>query len=146
MHVTSHTKMAYKVIHCLISRYIFGKQKIKLVPELLISNKHTMNLSKLRRWWRTGKPGMLKPMGLQRAGRDLATKQQPQIHTGSVKDFSYYDLVFQPKRKKGTLLLLFFFFVWRTVSFSSLNKFIIYRLLAVPGKTDFHWHRHRHMT
>ena len=86
MHVTSHTKMAYKVIHCLISRYIFGKEKIKLVHELLISNKHTMNLRKLWRQWRTGKPGVLQPMGLQRAGHDLATGQQPQIHTGFVKD------------------------------------------------------------
>ena len=29
-----------------------------------------------RRQWRTGKPGMLQSMGLQRVGHDLATKQQ----------------------------------------------------------------------
>ena len=29
-----------------------------------------------RRWWRTGKPGMLQSMGLQRAGHDWMTEQQ----------------------------------------------------------------------
>ena len=29
-----------------------------------------------RRWWRTGKPGLLQSMGLQRVGHDLATEQQ----------------------------------------------------------------------
>ena len=28
------------------------------------------------RWWRTGKPGMLQSMGLQRVGHDWATEQQ----------------------------------------------------------------------
>ena len=28
------------------------------------------------RWWRTGKPGMLQSVGLQRVGHDLATEQQ----------------------------------------------------------------------
>ena len=28
------------------------------------------------RWWRTGKPGVLQSMGLQRVGHDLATEQQ----------------------------------------------------------------------
>ena len=28
-----------------------------------------------RRWWRTGKPGVLQSMGLQRVGHDLATEQ-----------------------------------------------------------------------
>ena len=32
-----------------------------------------------RRWWRTGKPGVLWSMGLQRVGRDWATEQQPWI-------------------------------------------------------------------
>ena len=31
------------------------------------------------RWWRTGKPGMLPFMGLQRVGQDLATDQQQQL-------------------------------------------------------------------
>ena len=31
-----------------------------------------------RKWWRTGKPGMLQSMGLQRVGHDLATAQQQQ--------------------------------------------------------------------
>ena len=29
-----------------------------------------------RKWWRTGKPGVLQSMGLQRAGHDWATEQQ----------------------------------------------------------------------
>ena len=31
-----------------------------------------------RRWWRTGKPGVLQPMGSQRVGQDWATEQQQQ--------------------------------------------------------------------
>ena len=30
------------------------------------------------RWWRTGKPGVLQSMGLQRVGQDWATEQQPE--------------------------------------------------------------------
>ena len=32
-----------------------------------------------RRWWRTGKPGMLQSMGSQRVGHDWATEQQQQL-------------------------------------------------------------------
>ena len=35
-----------------------------------------MSLSYLRRWWRTGKPGMLQPMALQTVGHNWATEQQ----------------------------------------------------------------------
>ena len=38
-----------------------------------------------RRWWRTGKPGMLQSMGSQRVRRDWVTKQQQQ-HKGKEKD------------------------------------------------------------
>ena len=31
------------------------------------------------RWWRTGKPGVLQSVGLQRVGHDLGTKQQQQL-------------------------------------------------------------------
>ena len=34
-----------------------------------------MNLSNSGSWWRTGKPGILPPMGSQRAGHDLAAEQ-----------------------------------------------------------------------
>ena len=38
-------------------------------------------MSKLRRWWRTGKAGMLQSTGLQRIGHNLATEQQqPACH------------------------------------------------------------------
>ena len=30
-----------------------------------------------KRWWRTGKPGVLQSMGSQRVGHNLATEQQP---------------------------------------------------------------------
>ena len=32
-----------------------------------------------RRWWRTGKPGVLQSKGLQRVGQDWATEQQPAV-------------------------------------------------------------------
>ena len=35
-----------------------------------------MGLSKLGRWWRTGRPGALQSMGSRRVGHDWATKEQ----------------------------------------------------------------------
>ena len=40
-----------------------------------ITNSTDMSLSKLWEMWRTGKPGVLLSMGLQRIGHDLATEQ-----------------------------------------------------------------------
>ena len=34
------------------------------------------------RWWRTGKPGVLQILGLQRVGQDTETQQQQQLPTG----------------------------------------------------------------
>ena len=42
-------------------------------------NGHELNS---RRWWRTGRPGMLQSMGSQRAGHDWVTEQQK----GSIKN------------------------------------------------------------
>ena len=39
-----------------------------------ITNSMNMNLSKLQSWWRTGRPGMLQSMGLQRVGHDWVTE------------------------------------------------------------------------
>ena len=41
------------------------------------------------RWWRTGEPGMLQFMGLQRVGHDILTEQEQQIYipTNSVQMF-----------------------------------------------------------
>ena len=39
-----------------------------------ITDSMDMSLSKLRRWWRTGRPGMLQSMGLQRVGHNWATE------------------------------------------------------------------------
>ena len=41
-----------------------------------ITNSMDMSLSNSRRWWKTGKPGMLQSMGSQRVGYDWATEQQ----------------------------------------------------------------------
>ena len=50
------------------------------------------------RWWRTGKPGMLQSMGLQRAGHDCMTKQQQQCAKHSTGCRGYrapYDVITQ---------------------------------------------------
>ena len=41
-----------------------------------ITDSMDMSLSKLQAWWRTGKPGVLHSMVLQRVGHDWATEQQ----------------------------------------------------------------------
>ena len=41
-----------------------------------ITDSTDMSLSRLRRQRRTGKPGVLQSMGLQRAGRDLAIEKE----------------------------------------------------------------------
>ena len=41
-----------------------------------ISDSMDMSLSKLRRWWRTGNPGVLQSMGSQRVRQDLAAEWQ----------------------------------------------------------------------
>ena len=43
-----------------------------------ITESMDMSLSKLQVWWRTGKPGMLQSMGLQRVGHNWVTEQQQQ--------------------------------------------------------------------
>ena len=40
-----------------------------------ITNSMDMSLSKIQEIWRTGKPGVLQSMGLQRVGHDWATEQ-----------------------------------------------------------------------
>ena len=43
-----------------------------------------------RRWWRTGKPGMLQSTGLQRARHDWVAEQQHGSNTGNYKGFRSY--------------------------------------------------------
>ena len=43
-----------------------------------ITDSMDMSMSKLRRWWRTGKPGELQSMGLQRIRQDWGTEQKQQ--------------------------------------------------------------------
>ena len=44
----------------------------------------TWTWANYRRWWGTGKPGMLQSMGLQRVGHDLVTEQQFRKVKGTV--------------------------------------------------------------
>ena len=47
-----------------------------------ITDSVDINVSKLQRWWRTGKPGMLLSMGSQKLRHDLATEQVfPWMHS-----------------------------------------------------------------
>ena len=59
-----------------------GRQRMRWLDG--IKDSMAMSLSKLRRWWRTGKPGVLQSMGSQRAGLNWATEhndeQQPPIY------------------------------------------------------------------
>ena len=49
-----------------------GRQRMRWLDG--ITDSMDMGLNKLRCWWRTGKPGVLQSMGLQRVGHDWATE------------------------------------------------------------------------
>jgi len=49
------------------------------IPSLYHNILLLTRMSKLRRWWRTGKAGMLQSTGSQRIGHDLVTEQQQQL-------------------------------------------------------------------
>ena len=51
-----------------------GQQRMRWLDS--ITGSRDLNLSKPRRWWRTGKSVMLQSMGSQRAGHDGAIEQQ----------------------------------------------------------------------
>ena len=50
-----------------------GRHKMRWLGNT--TNSMDMNLSNSRRWGRTGKPGILQPMGSQRVGPNLAAEQ-----------------------------------------------------------------------
>ena len=51
-----------------------------------ITNSMNMSLSKSRRWWRTGKRGVLQFTGLQRVEHNLATEQQQTSITKTIPE------------------------------------------------------------
>ena len=51
-----------------------GRQRMRWLDG--ITNSMDRSLSKSRRWWRTGKTGVLQSTGSQRVGNDLATEQR----------------------------------------------------------------------
>ena len=62
----------------LVLRKIEGKRRGRQRMRWLdgITNSMDMNFSNSGRWWRTGKPGVLQFMGLQRVWHKLQTEQQ----------------------------------------------------------------------
>ena len=54
-----------------------GRQRMRWLDSF--TDLMDISLSKLREIVKTGKPGMLQSMGLQRIGHDLATEQQHRI-------------------------------------------------------------------
>ena len=54
-----------------------------------------------RRWWMTGKPGMLQPMGWQRVGNNLATEQQQQYVESKV----WHKWIFLQNKKRQNRLV-----------------------------------------
>ena len=79
------------------------------VPEREIWGHH-MNLGNFRRWWGTGRPGVLQSIGLQRFVHDWATEQQqpgpstpslykpqfPSVYKGSKKSIHLVAFVWSP--------------------------------------------------
>ena len=53
------------------------------------------------RQWRTGEPGVLQSMGLQRVGHDLVTEQL--LREGSLKYLSYWNKFFLKQHKISTI-------------------------------------------
>ena len=51
-----------------------GRQRMRWLDG--ITDSMDMNLGKLRRWWGTGKPGVLQSTGLQRVRHDLANESE----------------------------------------------------------------------
>ena len=60
------------------SRRKRGQQRMRWLDG--ITDSMDMSLSKLRRWWRTGKPGVLQSMGSQKVGYDWATELIWAVH------------------------------------------------------------------
>jgi len=64
-----------------------GRQRMRWLDG--ITNEIDMNMGKLRKWWGTGRPGMLQSIGLQRVGHDWAIEQQQQQQYIYIQSFSF---------------------------------------------------------
>ena len=71
-----------------VNSQLFGKdpdtwkdwrQEKETTADKMVGWHHWLNGVSFRRWWRTGKPGMLQSTGLQRVGSAWATEQQQHI-------------------------------------------------------------------
>ena len=72
----------------------------------LITNSMDMDLSKLRRWWKTEVSGGLQSMGLERIRCDLATEQQQKVASLPEKS-SVFHLFIPPSPQLLTTIDLF---------------------------------------
>ena len=68
-----------------VNSQLFGKdpdtwkdwrQEKETTADKMVGWHHWLNGVSFRRWWRTGKPGMLQSTGLQRVGHNWVTEQQ----------------------------------------------------------------------
>ena len=64
-----------------------GRQRMRWLDG--ITDEIDMNMGKLRKWWGTGRPGMLQSIGLQRVGHDWAIEQQQQQQYIYIQPFSF---------------------------------------------------------
>ena len=73
------------------------------------------------RWWRTGKPGMLQSIGLQRVRQDLVTEQQQQIVLIFTYFYNNYDLFNSFLKYNSTLLFPKQTAWWQTLNDNKIN-------------------------
>ena len=91
-----------------------GQQRLRRLDGIADSTEWVWASS--RRWWRTGKPGMLQSMGSQRVGKDWATEQQQE-------DTKFVAICYWSSRK--LIHSLKFYSVYPYTSYTCLAKCIL---------------------